>query len=81
MLSKSAVLDTHDVGHDPIHRLSDPRKPAVEHDKITIGGRQGILVTQFFWHGFDEPEKPVTARRDMSAVLNIVGDQNSCAAL
>src|SRR5882724_10470644 len=73
MLGESAVLDTHYVDDDPIHRLSDSRKTAMEHDNLTVGSRQCVLVTQFVWQGFDKPEEPITSRRDMSAVLNVGG--------
>src|SRR5580692_2108999 len=40
MLGDQAVFDTYDVDHDPVHRLPDPRNPAVEHNIVAVGDDQ-----------------------------------------
>jgi hypothetical protein len=68
MLDQNAIVDANDVRRNPVNRLPEARKSLVDDHVVsaTIGpGSYG-------WQALDEIEETLTARCDMSAVLDIM---------
>ena len=72
MLDQNPILVAHDVGGDPIHRGAEPRKSSVHNYEISVGCDRSWLVLERCWEGLEQIEQSVAARRDVSAVLDVV---------
>jgi hypothetical protein len=66
-----AVLEAHDIHHDPVRRLADVAKPAVEQDVIAIGDGEPVLVAEIFGDPLDQGEEPLASGRNVGGVLNV----------
>src|ERR1700730_13104642 len=73
MLDQNAVLDASDVRRNPVHGLAEARKAPMDDHKIFFGYDRSGFVLQRRRQALDKMEETFTARRDMSAVLDVVG--------
>jgi hypothetical protein len=71
VLGELAVLDADDVGGDPGCRAAVAGEAAMGDDVVAFGRNQLVLVAQRLWDCADEVEQPLTAWRDVGAVLNL----------
>src|SRR5882724_3940186 len=72
VLGKLAVLETHDIRHDPVRRQAYARESAVEQHVVSVGGGKPVLVMEAVGYALDQSEEAVTSRRNVRAVLNVV---------
>src|SRR5712691_1486580 len=72
MLDQNAILDANDVRRNPVHRLAEARKSPVHDHKVFFGQNRSRFVLQRRRDAFDEIEQALSARLNMSAVLNVV---------
>ena len=72
MFNKSMILDAQDVRRYPVRRLAEIRKSPVHDYEVSFGHDHSRFVSQSRWKALDKIEEALAARRDMSAVLNIV---------
>src|ERR1700730_16047340 len=72
VLDQNAVLDPENVCGNPIHRSTETAKSPVHHHEVSLGHDRSGFVLQRWWDALDKIEKTLTARCDMSAVLNVV---------
>ena len=70
MLDKDSVLDAHNICGNPIHRCTETAKPPVHDYDVSLGQDRSRFVFQGWWDALDEIEQTLTAKCDMSAVLN-----------
>jgi hypothetical protein len=75
MLDEDSVLDAHDIRGNPIHRSTETAESAVHDHEVSLGHDRSRFVLQRWRDALDKVEKTLAARRDMSAVLNVVRDQ------
>ncbi len=73
VLDQNPVLDTKNVRCNPIHRSTETAKSAVHDHEISVGHDRSRFVLERWRKALDEIEQAITARRDMSAVLDVVG--------
>src|SRR5260370_14359740 len=73
MLDQNAVLDANDVRRNPVHREAEVRKSSVHDDEIPFSQNRSGLIFESRRKAFDEIEQALTARLNMSAVLDVVG--------
>jgi hypothetical protein len=67
----ASTLHSHDVGNDPRRRQAVTAEPAVEDNEIAGRRRNVVLVAQRRGQGLDQVKEPVTAGRNMCAVLDV----------
>ena len=70
MLGQLAVLEAHDIDHDPVRRQAYVAEPAVEKHVFAIGDGKPVLVAEIFGDPFDQCEKPLASGRNVGGVLN-----------
>ena len=73
VLDQNPILDSEDIGGNPVHRLAEARKSPVYDHKIFIGYNHSRFILQRWRDALDEIEQAVATGRDMSAVLDVVG--------
>src|SRR5882757_4289979 len=71
VLREHAVLHAHDVSDDPRRRWPETAETSMENDEITRCRRNVVLVAQRRGQGLDQAKQPVTAGRNMCAVLDV----------
>jgi len=71
MLREQSVLHAHDVGDDPRRRPTVTAEPPVENDEIAGRRRDVVLVAQRRGQGPDQVKEPLTAGRNMCAMLDV----------
>ena len=69
--ASTSILHAHDVGDDPRRRQAVTAEPPVENDEIAGRRRNVVLVAQRRGQGLDQVKEPVTAGRNMCAVLDV----------
>src|SRR5260370_30593308 len=72
MLGKDSVLNAHNICGNPIRRSTETAKPPVHDHEVSLSHDHSRFVLQRWWNALDKGEKTLTARCDMSAVLNVV---------
>src|SRR5439155_25211470 len=72
MLREYPGLDTHNIGGNPIYRSTETAKSPVHDHKVSLSHDGSRFVLQRWRDALDKIEKTLTARCDMSAVLNVV---------
>src|SRR6202171_4898238 len=73
MLDKDPVLNAHNICGNPIHRSTETAKSPVHDHEVSLSHDRSRFVLQCWRDALDEIEQTLTTRRDMSAVLNVVG--------
>src|SRR5271163_3834011 len=73
MRGQHPILDANNVRRNPIHWQSDVGKPAMNDDVVTFCKNHPRLILERRRRGFDQIEEALPARRDVGAVLNVVG--------
>src|SRR5262245_7166332 len=73
MLNEDPILNPQDVRSDPVRWRPEPRKAAVDDDKVAVSQDEAGFVLQRRWEAPDEVEQPLAARCDVRAVLNVAG--------
>ena len=71
VLREHSILHAHDVSDDPRRRRPMTAEPPMENDEITSRRRNVVLVAQRRGQGLDQVKEPVTAGRNMCAVLDV----------
>jgi hypothetical protein len=66
VLGHFAILEAHDIRHDPVHRQADAAKPTVKQHVVAIGDHKPILVTEVIGESFDYVEESFGPARDMA---------------
>src|ERR1700682_4627057 len=72
VLDEQPVLETNNIGGDPVHRRAKARETAMDNHEISPGEDDACLILQRGWIAFDEIEQALSARLNMIAVLNVV---------
>src|ERR1700692_4297236 len=72
MLDKDSVFNAHNICGNPIHRSTETATSPVPNHEVSLGHDRSGFVLQRWWDALDKIEKTLTARCDMSAVLNVV---------
>jgi hypothetical protein len=72
VLREPSILHAYDVSDDPRRRWPETAEPPMENDEITSRRRNVVLVAQRCGQGLDQAKKPVTAGRNMCAVLDVM---------
>src|SRR5258705_271321 len=72
MLDKDSVLNAHNICGNPIHRSTETAESPVHDHDVSLSHDRSRFVLQRWRDALDEIEQTLTARCDMSAVLNIV---------
>ena len=72
MLDEQPVLETNDIGGDPLHRRAKAGETAMDHHEIFPGDDDARLILQRGRKALDEIEQALSARLNMIAVLNVV---------
>src|SRR5258708_36911004 len=71
MLDQNAVLDANAVRRNPVHREAEVRKSSVHDDEIPFSQNISGPIFESWRKAFDEIEQALTARLNMSAVLDV----------
>src|ERR1700730_1182720 len=71
MLDKDSVLNADNICSNPIHRSTETAKSRVHDHEVSLSQDRSGFV-QRWWDALVEIEQTLTARCDMSAVLNVV---------
>src|ERR1700680_2778530 len=72
VLDEQSVLETNDIGGDPVHRRAKARETAMDHYEISPGDDDACLILQRGRKTLDQIEQALPARLNMIAVLNVV---------
>ena len=80
VLDQNPVLDPKNVCCNPVHGQAEISKTSVHHYEVSISDDRSRLILKRRRQALDEIEQTPTAGRDMSAMLNVVGDQLRLAA-
>src|ERR1700693_2816156 len=72
VLDEQPVLETNNIGGDPVHRRAKARETSMDNHEISPGEDDPWLILQLGWIAFDEIEQALSARLNMIAVLNVV---------
>src|SRR3981081_928366 len=72
VLDEHPVLQTNDIGGDPIRRRTKARETTMDNHEISPGEGGSCLILQGGRKALDEIEQTLSARLNMSAVLNVV---------
>ena len=72
MLDENAVLDTQDIGRNPVHGQTHTAETAMYDHKIVLGDDQSRFVFQRRWNALYKVEQSVAPRLDMRAVLDVL---------
>src|SRR5689334_7386816 len=71
MLDKDVVLNANNICGNPIHGSTETAEsPMYDHD-VPLRHDRSRLILERCWEALDEIEQAFTARRDMSAVLDV----------
>src|ERR1700693_2053825 len=73
MFDQNAILDANDVRRDPAHGKAEIRESPVHDHEIPLGRDRSWLIFERWRKALDEIEETFTSRRDVSAVLDVVG--------
>src|SRR5580692_5106930 len=73
MLDQNAILDANDVRRDPVRRQAEIRESPVHDHEVPFGHDRSWLIFECWRKALDEMEEAFTSRRDVSAVLDVVG--------
>jgi hypothetical protein len=71
MLGELAIFDAHDVGGDPGGGTAIAGEPAMRDHVVALGDNELVFVFQRVGQRADQVEKPVSAGRDVGAVLDV----------
>src|SRR5439155_6522014 len=71
VLREYSVLHAHDISDNPRHR-TEAAEPPVQNDEVPGRRRSVVLVAQRRGHGPDQAEQPLTAGRNVCAVLDVI---------
>ena len=71
MLREPSIFHAYDVSDDPRRRWPETAEPPMENDEITSRRRNVVLVAQRRGQALDQVKEPVTAGRNMCAVLDV----------
>src|SRR5882724_9600331 len=72
VLYENSVLNANNIGCDPVHHRSKPRKAPVCDNEVSFGNHQTSFIMQSGWKRLDQVEKAFTARLDVCTVLDVV---------
>src|SRR6202047_1139503 len=72
VLDEQPVLETNDIGSDPVNRRAKTRETAMDHHEISPGDDDACLILQRGRKALDQIEQALPARLNMIAVLNVV---------
>jgi hypothetical protein len=72
LLDEQPVLDTNDIGGDPVHRRAKARETAMDHHEVSSGDNDACLIPQGGRKALGEIEQALSPRLNMIAVLNVV---------
>src|SRR6266481_6250340 len=72
MLNKDSVLNAQNIYCNPIYRSTETAKSPVHDHAVSLCYDRSGFILQRWWDALDEIEQALTARCDMSAVLNVV---------
>src|SRR6202048_1215060 len=72
VLGQLAVLEAHDIHHDPVRRQAHACEPAVEQHVVSVGDGKPVLVMEAVGCALDQREEALASRRNVRAVLNVV---------
>lgn len=73
MFDQRAILHADDVCREPIRGESDAREPAVDDHEVALRHDHSRLILQRRGDALDQVEEFIPARRDMCAVLDVIG--------
>src|SRR5713101_626035 len=73
MLDQNAILDANYVRHNPVQRQAVARVSSVQDDKVPFGHNRSRLIPKRRRNALNEIEQAIATRRDMSAMLDVVG--------
>jgi hypothetical protein len=73
MFDENSILDAKNVRSNPVRRDAVTGKSAMHDNEISFGHNRSMFIVQGWRDSLDEVERAVAARRDMRAVLNVVG--------
>jgi hypothetical protein len=60
VLDEYPVLETNDIGGDPVHRCAKARETAMDNHEVSLGQDEPWLILQRRWKALDEIEKALT---------------------
>ena len=72
MLDEQPILETNDIGGDPIYRRAKARETTMDYHEIAPGDDNACLILQRGRKALDEIKQAFSARLNMIAVLNVV---------
>src|ERR1700746_3237064 len=72
MFDKDSVLNAQNICGNPIHRSTEPAKSPVDDHEVSLGQDRSRLVLQSCREALNKIEKTLAARRDVSAMLNVI---------
>ena len=72
MLDEDSVLNADNIGGDPIQGSTETAKSPVDDYEVSLSQERSGFVLQRWWDALDKVEETLTARCDMSTVLNVM---------
>src|ERR1700728_3040117 len=73
VLDQDFVLDANNVRCNPVHGQAKVGKSSMHDHEISLGHDRSCFVLERCRKALNEIEESLTARLDMSAVLNVIG--------
>src|SRR5258706_7708878 len=74
VLGENTFFEPNNINHDPIrHAGAEPGESLMKHHEISVGNSQLVFVAHGARRLFDELEETFSSRRDMRAMLNVMG--------
>jgi hypothetical protein len=73
VLHENSIYYSNDVRHNPVRGRSECGKSPVQDDEAPFGQNCTGLIAKGRWNALDEIEQAVATRRDMNAMLDVVG--------
>jgi hypothetical protein len=72
MLDKDSVLNAHSISGNPSRGSTETAKSPPHDHEVSLSHDRSRFVLERWRKALDEIEQPLTTRRDMSAVLNVL---------
>jgi hypothetical protein len=72
MLDKDSVLNAHSISGNPSRGSTETAKSPPHDHEVSLSYDRSRFVLERWRKALDEIEQPLTTRRDMSAVLNVL---------
>src|SRR5258707_625878 len=71
VLYENSVLNANNIGSDPVHHRSKPRKAPVCDNEVSFGNHQTSFIMQSGWKRLDQVEQAFASGFDVRTVLDI----------